>query len=430
MGMTLFRITISLIVLVFSLLGAAHASPDTGAHPSGHSDERLTRIDHFVQNEVDAGRLPGAVALVIRKGEVIYAKGFGFRDPVARTPLRTDGIFRLYSMTKPITSVAVMILVENGLLRLSDPISDHLPEFADLTVYEPVAPPWSRDPIEQTAVPVKRAPTVWDLLRHASGLTYGQGGSNNQRDYIAAGVINADWTKGLERDSLQGLSMEEASKRMASIPLAFPPGTRWAYGRSTDVLGRLIEVVSGLTLEAFFEERIFRPLAMPDTGFNLSGAQQSRVVESGTKLIDLTKRRSFLSGGGGLAGTAQDYGRFCQMMLNGGNLDGATILSPKSISMMTSDQIGALADEPSFNLGPSYSFGLGVFVREALGPSPVYGSPGEYGWWGGGGTAFWADPEEELCGIWLTQQPDEPRYYSRTFRALVYQALMDSPESD
>lgn len=390
-------------------------------------------IDSFLADEVRAGRLPGAVALVVRDGAVVYLKAFGRRDPAKRAPMREDDIFRLYSMTKPIATVAALQLIEEGRLRLTDPISAYIPEFRHVRVYEPAYVPGGSDDIRQKPVAIRSTLTIMDLLRHTSGLTYGQGGPANARDYKAAGLVPEIW---LKVDPLLGLTNEDVAKRIASLPLAFEPGTQWAYGRSIDVLGRVIEVASGMTLDAYLQRKIFKPLGMKDTGFNVKPAQRKRVVKPGrlqpkavrTYLTDLSKRRRFLSAGGGLVGTAGDYARFCQMLLDDGEHQGTRLLTPQSIAMMTSDQLGRLADRPSFNLNASYTFGLGVFVRRAKDPKHFYANVGEFGWWGGGGTAFWADPGTRICGVLLTQQPDEDRFYSERFRKLVYEAITKAQE--
>ncbi len=395
---------------------------------TGIPTARFTAVDTFFQDEVRNHRLPGAVALVVRDDAVVYLRAFGERDPSTHAPMQVDDLFRLYSMTKSITTVAALQLVEDGRLRLTDPVSVYIPEFARARVYEPPFVPGRPTDLMQRTVPAKRAPTILDLIRHTSGLTYGQGGPANWRDYQAANLIPETWQK---VDGVIALTNEEVARRAAGVPLAFEPGTQWAYGRSTDVLGRVIEVASGQPLDEYLASRLFKPLGMKDTVFNLSPEQLKRAAQPGppqpgaapVTFTDLARRRTFFAGGAALVGTADDYARFCRMLLNGGELDGVPVLSKTTVASMTSDQLGPLADHPSFNLSKSYTFGLGGFVRRAKDPDHPYANIREFGWWGGGGTAFWIDPSARLCGVLLTQQPDESRIYSEKFRALVYDAV-------
>ena len=398
------------------------------AYPSTAAPERFATIDAFFSGELTEHRLPGAVALIVHDDKVIYLKAFGERDPTTHAPMRVDTLFRLYSMSKPIATVAALQLVEDGRLRLDDPVAKYIPEFANIQVYAPPFVAGAPKDLEQKAQPAQRAPTILDLIRHTSGLTYGQGGPANWRDYQATNLMPETWQK---IDVLSALTNAEVARRAASVPLAFEPGTQWAYGRSTDVLGRVIEVTSGEPLDEYLARRLFKPLGMKDTVFNLSPQQLMRAAQPGPPqpggdiihFTDLSRRRTFFAAGAGLVGTAGDYAHFCRMLLSGGKVGKARILNRDTVARMMSDQLGALADHPSFNLGASYTFGLGGFVRRAKDPKQPYANIGEFGWWGGGGTAFWVDPSTRLCGVLLTQQPDESRYYSEKFRELAYGAI-------
>lgn len=399
-------------------LAAAEAAPSNS----------FTAIDAFFQTEVREQRLPGAVALVVHNDAVVYLNAFGERDPVTHAPMRADDLFRLYSMSKPMTTVAALQLVDQGRLRLTDPVAKYIPEFASVRVYTPPFTPDGPKDLEQKPAPVEHPSTILDLMRHTSGLTYGQAGPANWRDYQAKNLIPETWQK---TDALIALTNAEVARRAARVPLAFEPGTQWMYGRSTDVLGRVVEAVSGEPLDEYLARHLFNPLGMRDTVFNLSPRQLKRAVQPSPPkpgadpvyYTDLSRRRAFFAGGAGLVGTAGDYARFCRTLLNGGKLGRVRILKRETVAAMMADQIGPLADQPSFNLHKSYTFGLGGFVRRANDPDHPYANVGEFGWWGGGGTAFWIDPSTRICGVLLTQQPDESRYYSEKFRALVYQAI-------
>lgn len=363
-----------------------------------HAQSSFENIGRYFAEETESGRLSGAVLTITGTDATLYQKAFGLRVPGSDEAMGEDALFRLYSMTKPITTVAVLQLMEEGKFRLSDPISTYLPEFS------------AQDNV----------PTIWDLLRHTSGLTYGQGGPEVTAAYKEKDLLLSVWVKG---DPQKSLTNEDVSQRLAASPLAFKPGEKWAYGRSTDVLGRLVEVISEQSLEDYLQAHILGPLDMRDTTFHPQSranlAEPPINPKTGKPHNLFTEDRTFEAGGEGLYGTSDDYAAFCRMLLN----EGGDILSSKSIAMMTTDQLGPLAHKPDFNLGPSYSFGFNVFVRTALGPSPIPGSKGEFGWWGSGGTAFWVDPEAEFCAIMMTQQPDESRHYSRAFRALVYGSM-------
>jgi CubicO group peptidase (beta-lactamase class C family) len=381
----------------------------------GLSSARLARLGAVIAGEIERGRVPGAVALVARRGRIGYFESFGQRDAVAGAPMTKDAIFRIYSMTKPITSVAAMMLWEDGRFLLSDPIAKYLPDLAGLDVAV------ERDGVLER-VPAVRAVTIQDLLRHTSGLTYEFRGSGPvHRMYRSAKVDR------------RAQSNAEQVAALGRMPLLHQPGTRWEYGRSTDVLGRLVEVLSGKTLSEFFEQHILAPLGMTDTAFHVPERHHSRIAEafgrdpdSGVtvQLLEVRDPPGFESGGGGLVSTAADYARFLQMLLNGGTLEGRRLLSRKTIEFMTADHLGPITGAPDL-LIPGHGFGLGFAVRLQAGIAHVPGSIGQYFWGGLAGTTFWVDPAEQLFALLLIQAPGLRDYYRTLFRDLVYSAVDD-----
>ena len=389
--------------------------PTAAPEDVGLSAEALTRLSLALQDRISRGQFPGAVALVARHGKVAFHQAFGARDPATEAPMQTDAIFRIYSMTKPIVSVATMMLWEEGRFLLTDPIGDFLPELAGRQVG-----------VERngalTLVPAERPITVQDLLRHTSGLTYeGRGNTLVHRAWSAAGTD--------QRQSNAGLV-----STLGKVPLLYQPGTHWEYSRSTDVLGRLVEVVSGQTLGAFLHDRILGRLGMADTAFFAPGPKHGRIAEpfsrdpetgSENRLIDATRQPEFESGGGGLVGTAMDYARFCQMLLNGGRLDDVRLLGRKTVELMASDHLGDMPRNEEM-VPPGHGFGLGFAVKTAVGLTPFAGSVGTYYWSGVAGTGFWIDPAERLFAVLMVQAPGAKRGYYRTlFRNLVYAAVTD-----
>jgi CubicO group peptidase (beta-lactamase class C family) len=379
----------------------------------GISSQRLERVRRQMKADVESGRIPGGVLLVARNGKIASLDAVGFQERRSQKPMRNDSIFRIASMTKPIVSVAAMILAEEGKLDIGAPVAQYLPEFKDVKVG-----------VEKTAP--KRPMTVQDLLRHTSGLTYGIFGNSAVDELYRKSNFFAS-------KSLAGMVAT-----IASLPLAHQPGEVWEYSVSTDVLGRIVEVVSGKDLDAFVAERITGPLKMTDTGFYLNAAQAARLARPDAAVAmpasDPTAKPAVLSGGGGLLSTAGDYARFCQMLLNGGELEGIRLLSPKTVALMTSDQIPPSTERHSpvalllDAFGPTpetgTSFGLGFAVRTDPGRNPVPGSVGDFSWAGIMGTYFWVDPKEKLVTVLMIQVPqatDVP--YWRQTRTLVYQAL-------
>ncbi len=406
------------LLVAFALAGCASTQPGALEHGYGVSETRLRQFDEQIRADVAKRRIPGAVVLVARDGKIVHQEAIGARDPASGAAMTTDSIFRIYSMTKPIVSVGAMVLVEEGRLQLSDPVSRYLPELNGLKVGVEKKDAAGHASLEIVAA--VRQPTIHDLLRHTSGIAYDFfGNSLVKQEYKKIGVDGWDQTNA------------EMVQKLARLPLQFQPGSTWDYSLSTDVLGHVIERVTGQSLADYLQARIFGPLGMKDTAFQVEPAKQARIAESfpddaNTKGalhwngVRMTRKR--LSGGAALTSTAADYLRFAQMMLNGGVLDGTRILSRKMVEYMTSDHLGGVRG-PVYLPGAGYGFGLGVAVRLAEGEANVPGSVGDYNWGGWGGTYFWVDPKERLIGIWMMQSPGERTYYRILFRNAVYGAI-------
>jgi CubicO group peptidase (beta-lactamase class C family) len=381
----------------------------------GLSSAALGRLSAAIQQRVASGHLPGAVALVSRHGKIGWFEAFGTQDPASGAPMRTDSIFRIYSMTKPIVSVAVMMLWEEGRLLLNDPIEKYLPALA-----KPTVGVIEGETVRRVAA--NRSITVQDLLRHTSGLTYEfRGTTPVHKAYIEAKVARLKQ------------SNEDQVATLGTLALLHQPGTQWEYSRSTDVLGRLVEVISGQTLGTFLSERITGPLGMTDAGFSVPLKHQSRIAEPFAKdpetnmdvsLLDVKRTALFESGGGGMVSTTMDYARFCAMLLNNGRLDGTTFLGRKTLELMTSDHLGSIPSNPEM-LPPGHGFGLGFAVRTSTGLAPFPGSVGNYYWSGAAGTSFWVDPAERLFAVLMIQAPVQREHYRLLFRDLVYAAIAD-----
>ena len=381
----------------------------------GLSSVALERLSGAIRDRVANGHVPGAVALVARHGKVAYFESFGQRDPATGSPMTNDAIFRVYSMTKPIVSVGTMMLWEEGRLLLSDPIGKYLPELSDVRVGA------VRDNA-MTLEPAVRPITIQDLLRHTSGLTYEfRGDSLVHKAYIEARV-----------NRLRQTNAEHVAA-LGKLPLLHQPGARWEYSRSTDVLGRLIEVIAKQTLGEFLQERFLGPLGMSDSGFSVPERDHGRIAEAFAKdpengtdvvLLDVKRPAIFESGGGGMVATAKDYARFLQMLLGNGRLGEVQLLGRKSVELMTSDHLGAVTGSADL-LPPGHGFGLGFAVRTSAGMAPFPGSVGNYYWGGAAGTTFWVDPAERLFAIMMIQAPVQREHYRLLFRDLVYAAIMD-----
>ena len=384
---------------------------------AGLNTGALGRLRVALQEHVDRGRIPGAVAVVARGGQIELFEALGVRDPGRGDAMPQDAIFRIYSMTKPLVSLAALMLAEEGRLQLVDPVSKYLPMLAgqQVAVDEP-AQPGTALRLEA----VRREATVHDLLRHTAGYSYEfLGKTPVQQQYASADLAD------------RSRSNAQFCSALAAIPLAHQPGSCWHYSRATDVLGALLEVVSGQTLGAFLKQRILGPLGMKDTAFTLPEAQWGRLAEpfarcpdsgDAVQMMDARAVPQFESGGGGLLSTAADYLRFLLLMHGGGSLDGVRLVSRKTIEWMTSDHLGAIPVRGDL-LPAGHGFGLGVAVRTHVGLGPQPGSPGMYFWSGIGGTSFFVDPSEDLVAMLLTQAPNQRIYFRNLLRHMVYAAL-------
>ena len=400
------------------ICGAALAQPlplAKSPEEAGFSSKRLEITRQAIRANVETGRVPGAVLLVARDGKIVTYDAIGFQDRASRTPMKKDSIFRIASLTKPVTTVAAMILAEENKLDTGAPVAKYLPEFKDVKVG-----------IEGAAL--KRPMTVHDLMRHTSGLTYGIfGNSPVDQMYRKANIFGAG--------SLTGMV-----KEIAALPLLHQPGEVWEYSVSTDVLGRVVEVASGMDFDRFVEERITGPLRMKDTGFWVKPMALARVAmaDGPPNSADAGQKPAIFSGGGGLFSTAGDYARFAQMLLNGGELEGVRLLAPKTVALMTSDQLPAATARHTpvalslGTIGPvpemGTSFGLGFAVRVDAGRNPMPGSAGDFSWVGITGTYFWVDPKEKLVAVLMVQSPRglNGEIWRQT-RTMVYQALTPTP---
>jgi CubicO group peptidase (beta-lactamase class C family) len=378
-----------IFVSALTLVGNALAQGLPTAQPEtvDVSPDRHSRIRPALQKEVDAERMPGAVVMIARRGQRIYSEAIGFQDKAAGKPMTKDAIFRIFSMTKPLASVGAMMLVEEGKIQLNDPVSKFLPQLAKMEVLVT-----DKDG-KTTREPAKRQITIHDLFRHTAGLTYGE--------FSTIPEIKAAYAEAkLLTEPSRSITPEQFTDGIAKAPLVHEPGTTFEYSLAVDVLGRVVEAVSGQRLSVFLDERLFRPLTMTDTGFKVPKANWSRIAEPlpwEQRLLDVKIDPSNdLAGAGGVS-TAADYLRFCQMMLNGGTLDGHRYLSPTTVKLMTSDHLG---NRPPVPASPGnilmgvdgYTFGLGFMIRQGPGLAGVPGSEGEYMWAGYGGTFFWIDP--------------------------------------
>ncbi len=416
------KISVTMLPLVIAsmiCLSATAQPVPTKPEQVGLSSERLVRVDAFLARLQAEGKLAGAVTLVARRGQLVSLKAHGFADIESKRPMRTDDIFNIQSMTKPIATVMALMLLEEGRFLLSDPIAKFLPEFRDMKV----AVVKSDAPDGYTLVPAERNITIHDLLTHRAGFT-GVPPSNSPAEI-------------LRRKALQSLpqngdfTLEEYSKHLAASPLDAQPGTTFKYGASTVVLGRLIEVVTGQTLDNALQDRLFKPLRMIDTSFVVPLEKQKRVAPAYSlsaektlvklPLDSLTPR--FLSASGNLWSTAADYLRFSQMLLNGGELDGQRLLSRKSVELMTERHV----EKIPLRFMPGQYFGLGVAVRKADGDSGLIGSPGTFGWGGGYNTYFRIDPQEKLIVLLFTQLAFSPTNLELQygFHNTVMQAIVD-----
>ena len=438
-------------LLTFLLSGFAVTAkeiPQSKPERQGFSSDRLQRITEHMDAKVEDGTMAGGMGVIARNGKIIYQQTYGFADREARRKMKNDAVYRIYSMTKPITAVALMILYEEGKFRLNDPVARYLPEMANLKVALSTAGTnmvsdgttsrtiGSGDDslVGQTREPA-RQPTVRDLLRHTAGLTYGVFGNTEvDQIYRKAGLLG------------NHLSLKEFTTALGKMPLQYDPGQQWHYSVSVDVQGRLVEALSGMTFGEFLKERIFGPLDMPDTDFQVNEMNKNRLTQiyqpkgikpgnffspstsPGLEVANpaVSERYvnggKFESGGGGLLSTARDYLRFSQMMLNGGQLDGVRVLSRKTVGLMTVNHLGQI---PMGFGGRGSGFGLGFGIVLDPGEVGEVSSAGEYNWGGAAGTRFWIDPQEQLIGMFMVQSIPHRTRLSGDFKVLAYQALVD-----
>jgi len=415
---------------LLALVAGAPLAAQSRATPTpaslGFSTERLARIDRVLHEYVDSGRVAGAVVMVMRRGQVAYVDAVGMADREAKRPMTPDALFRLASMTKAVTSVAVLMLVEEGRIALNDPVSRWIPGYADARVA-------TRSDTGRVLTPVKRPITIRDLLTHSAGISYGTD-SLVQGDYRAQGLGPAAGFGWYFADKAEGTCA--SIDRLATLPTVAQPGERFVYGYNTDILGCVVERVSGMPFADFLQRRLFTPLGMRDTRFFVEPKDSLRFTAVYTVASDgslaradtgargqghyLQGPRMNTAGGAGLVGTARDYARFAQMLLNGGTLDGRRILSPRTVRLFTTDQLG-----PVYTVD-GRGWGLGVEIHERPNEMGQYGSPGMYGWQGAYSTAFWVDPKEEMVGVMMVQVLPRGRLdLAERFKTLVFQALVD-----
>jgi CubicO group peptidase (beta-lactamase class C family) len=388
--------------------------PQAKPESIGLSSVRLQRMSDAFKREIDKGTLPGATVMVARKGQIGWFDALGKQSPAAAAPMAHDTLFRIFSMTKPIVSVGIMMLVEDGHLLISDPVAKFIPEFADQKVG-----------IENNGklelVPVKTQMTVQDLLRHTSGITY---------DHTGNSLVQQQYQQSRLRS--RKITNAEHAALVASLPLLCQPGAEWNYSRSTDILGRIIEVVSGKSLSAYLTERILVPLQMAETAFHTGEENAGRLAEpfpidpwTGEKvqLFNMLEKPVMESGGGGLVSTTMDYARFSQMLLSGGTLDGTRIIGRKTLELMASNHLGPGVKVDSPLMSPGHGFGLGFAVRTDRGIAPFPGSVGQFFWSGMAGTFFFIDPAEDLFTVFMMQGPGQRAHIRNLLRDLVYAAV-------
>jgi CubicO group peptidase (beta-lactamase class C family) len=396
------------------------AAPQTPPLPQakpeslGLSPVRLQRMSDAFRRDIDKGTIPGVTTMVARRGQIGWFDALGRQDPASAAPMAHNTLFRIFSMTKPIVSVGIMMLLEEGYFLLNDPVAKYIPEFSDQKV-------GVENDGRLELVPLKRPVTIQDLLRHTSGIAY---------EHTGNGLVQQLYQQSRVRS--RKISNADHAALVASMPLMCQPGTEWNYSRSTDILGRLIEVVSGKTLAAFLTERILAPLQMAETAFHTGEENAGRLAEpfpvdpwSGEKvqLFNMLETPVMESGGGGLVSTTMDYARFCQMLLNGGALDGVRIIGRKTLQLMASNHLDPSVKLESHLVPAGHSFGLGFAVRTHEGMAPFAGSVGQFFWSGMAGTFFWIDPKEELFAVFMSQGPGQREYFRSLVRSLVYAAV-------
>ncbi|HEX7791274.1 MAG TPA: serine hydrolase domain-containing protein [Afipia sp.] len=419
-----FRAPLFAALSLFAVHGAlADSLVRTRPAEAGLSPAGLERLSAYIKNEIATNKIPGAAMLIQRRGKVAYYETFGVRDPATKAPMTANTIFRIYSMSKPITTVAAMMLVEEGKLQLDDPVAKYIPSFKNMNVG--VEKKGDDGNVTLDLVPARKLMTVQDLMRHTSGITYGFFGEGLvKKAYVDSKIFSED------------ADNAGFAEKVAKLPLVYQPGTTWDYSHSTDILGRVIEVVSGKSLYQFEKERLLDPLGMKDTSFYVTDKAKQpliaepfpndRVIGNDATLSDPRVVLKWESGGGGMVSTIGDYARFTQMLLNGGTLDGKRYLSPKTVAYMGSNHIGPAAGVmpgPYYLPGAGFGFGLGFAVRTEPGVSPVEGSVGEMSWSGVAGTTFWIDPKEDMFVVFMSQTVKERVRIRTTLKNLVYGAF-------
>jgi CubicO group peptidase (beta-lactamase class C family) len=388
--------------------------PEARPESLGLSPARLQRMSDALKREIDKGTIPGVTMMVARRSQIGFFEAFGKQNPAASAPMTRDSIFRIYSMTKPIVSIGIMQLVEDGYLVLSEPLTKYIPEFADQKV-------GVENNGKLDLVPLTRPITIQDLLRHTSGLT---------NDTAGNGPVQRMYQQSRIRD--RSISNAEHAAVVAGMPLICQPGAEWNYSRSTDILGRIIEIISGKSLSAYLTERILAPLQMAETAFHTGPENAGRLAEpfandpwtnEAVKLINMLEKPVMESGGGGLVSTTMDYARFCQMLLGGGTLDGNRIIGRKTLQVMASNHLDSSVKINGALMPPGHGFGLGFAVRTHEGMAPFAGSVGQFFWSGMAGTFFWIDPKEELFAVFMSQGPGQRVHLRTLVRSLVYAAV-------
>jgi len=416
-------------LLAVVLAGALHAPAAAGsnllsgpADLAGFSTAGLDRVTALLDGEVAQGNLAGAIMLIQRHGKPVYYQGFGVRDPATKAPITTDTIFRLYSMSKPVTSVAAMMLVEQGKLSLDDPIAKYIPDFAHPRVATETKDAGGKPYLEYA--PALKPITVLDLMRQSSGIS----SAFTDLGLVTQLYLNADLFAG-------DFDNRDFAARLAKLPLAYQPSTVWDYGHSTDVLGRIVEIASGQSLYDFEKRYLFDPLGMKDTSYYVTDPDKAariaqpmphdRIIGNET-IFDPTVKRRWESGGGGLLSTTPDYARFLQMLLNGGTLDGVRVLQPESVRLMRKNEVSPATDVKPWAYyypGAGFGYGLGFGVRTGPGADGVPGFVGEMAWGGAAGTYFWTYPEQDMVMLLMVQTPTQRGRIQPILKTLVYEAI-------
>ena len=411
---------INFLIYFYIILAKANEASPTIVNPKeiGLSLEKLKNIDRKFNELIENNEIPGAVVAISRYGKVGYLKAFGMQDPVKKIEMSIDSIFRIYSMTKPIVSVGAMMLNENGKIYLDETLDKYIPEFSDMYVSKET---FENNISKESIIKADKKIKLHDLLRHTSGFTYGIFGDSYAKRRLRDSVLG-------KRPLPANMTSNDFVIELSKYPLADYPGESWEYGRSTDVLGRVIEIASNKSLESFLDENIFSLLNMRDTGFYVERKNWNRIAEpfkdKEPSLINITKRPLFFKGGHGLVSTVPDYINFCHMMLNKGKFKGNQLLSKKTVEYMTTNHLHNNIKRSTSRIpGDGYGFGLGFAVRENDGVSVWPGTKGDYYWLGYGGTYFWIDPIEELVAISMTQSVTKRDKINRLMRSLVYQAI-------